>query len=115
MKVTHQVRAVLLHISLLWESDINVKELGKVAKEDAIEGGGRAAKKELLGSEQLGDCSQVLEGHLPDLGFCVTSDSLQVRPETVFAFCCFQDRQFGQGLSILLTCNPSHLILVIVG
>ena len=75
----------MLHISLLWEPDINVEELSKVAKEDAIEGGGRAAKKELLGSEQLGNGSQVLEGHLPDLRFCVTSDSLQVGPETVYA------------------------------
>ena len=105
----------MLHISLLWEPDINVEELSKVAKEDAIEGGGRAAKEELLGAKQLGDGLQVLEGHLPDLRFCVASDSLQVRPETVFAFCCCQDRQFGQGLSIILTCNLSHLILVIVG
>ena len=105
----------MLHISLLWESDINVEKLSKVAKDDAIEGSGRAAKKELLGAKQLGDGLQVLEGHLPDLRFCVPSNSLQVRPETVFAFCCCQDRQFGQGLSIILTCNHSHLILVIVG
>ena len=75
----------MLHISLLWEPDINVEELSKVAKEDAIEGGGRVAKEELLGAKQLRDGLQVLEGHLPDLRFCVASDSLQVRPETVSA------------------------------
>ena len=75
----------MLHISLLWESDINVEKLSKVAKDDAIEGSGRAAKKELLGTKQLGDGLQVLEGHLPDLRFCVPADSLQVRSETVYA------------------------------
>ena len=57
----------MLHISLLWEPDINVEELSEVAKEDAIEGSGRAAKEELLGAKQLRDGLQVLEGHLPDL------------------------------------------------
>ena len=60
-------------------------DLSEVAKEDTIEGGGRAAKEELLGAKQLGDGLQVLEGHLPDLRFCVPSDSLQVGPETVSA------------------------------
>ena len=101
MKVTHQVRTVLLHISLLWESDINVEELSKVAKEDAVYGGGREAMKEVLGAEQFGDGLQVLERHLPDLRFCVPADSLQVRPETVFAY------NIAKGIF--------HLNLVIVG
>ena len=78
VKVAHQVWTVVLHVSLLWESDINVEELGEVAKEDAVYGGGRIAKEELFCAEQLRDCFQVLERHLPDLRFGVPSNSLQV-------------------------------------
>ena len=74
----HQIWAVLLHISLLRESDVNVEELSKVTKEDTVNGGGRAAEKEVLGPKQLGDGLQVLEGHLPDLRFCMPADPLQV-------------------------------------
>ena len=87
VKVAHQVWTVLLHVSFLWEADVNVEELGKVAKEHAVDGGWGGAKEELFGGKQLGDGVQVLERHLPDLRFCVPSNPLQVRPETVFAAC----------------------------
>ena len=85
-QLTHQVWAGVIHISFLWEPDVNVEELREVAKEDAVQGGGRAAKDELLCAEQLGDGVEVFERHLPDFRFCVPSNPLQVRPEYVMLF-----------------------------
>ena len=76
----------MIHISFLWEPDVNVEELREVAKEDAVQGGGRAAEYELLCAEQLGDGVEVFERHLPDFRFCVPSNPLQVRPEYVMLF-----------------------------
>ena len=39
VKVAHQVWTALLHISFLWEADVNVEELCEVAKEHAVDGG----------------------------------------------------------------------------
>ena len=69
VKVAHQVWTGLLHISSLWEADVNEEELGKVAKEHAVNGGRGGAEEELFGAKQLRDGVQVLERHLPDLRF----------------------------------------------
>ena len=110
VKVAHQVWTVLLHVSFLWEADVNVEELCEVAKEHAVDGGWGGAKEELFGGKQLGDGVQVLERHLPDLRFCVPSNPLQVRPETVFAFCWNLKCQRQSCCDCI-----SHLTLVMVG
>ena len=110
VKVAHQVWTALLHVSFLWEADVNVEELCKVAKEHAVDGGWGGAQEELFGGKQLGDGVQVLERHLPDLRFCVPSNPLQVRPETVFAFCWNLKCQRESCCDCI-----SHLTLVMVG
>ena len=110
VKVAHQVWTVLLHVSFLWEADVNVEELCEVAKEHAVHGGWGGAQEELFGGKQLGDGVQVLERHLPDLRFCVPSNPLQVRPETVFAFCWNLKCQRQSCCDCI-----SHLTLVMVG
>ena len=110
VKVAHQVWTVLLHVSFLWEADVNVEELCEVAKEHAVHGGWGGAQEELFGGKQLGYGVQVLERHLPDLRFCVPSNPLQVRPETVFAFCWNLKCQRQSCCDCI-----SHLTLVMVG
>ena len=106
VKLAHQVWTGLLHISFLWEADVNVEELCEVGKEHAVNGGRRRAKKELFGAEQLGDGVQVLERQLPDLRFSVPANPLKVRPETVFFAALLESRASKTICDLKLDFSP---------
>ena len=106
VKAAHQVCTALLHISFLWEADVNVEELCEVAKEHAVHSGRGGAKEELFGGEQLGDGVQVLERHLPELRFCVPANPLQVRPETVFFVALLESRASKTICDLKLDFSP---------
>ena len=48
VRLAHPIRTILLKISFLWEADVDVEALGKVAENNAVHSGRRLAQEVVL-------------------------------------------------------------------